>query len=383
MTKQVIQTDLLMRPIAHFSHAARVGGTIHVGATAGTDPERRLAGATPGLVDAGEQTRAMLDNLEKVLDLLGAAPRNLARVKLYVTDVRDMAECSAMFDQRYATQGLRPVVVGSVGFPLPQAAVELDAVAWLEPPTLSVSRGSSFACGSVERCHVVAQPIDASGARVAGGAQAQVGALIANLQYLTAAAGMSLRDLVSLHVTVTDLRYLDLVVLELARVLRTPGPATTAVVAPLQHEAMTMQLEALYVRGGGTPIEAPNSPAPWDFASAAMLAGDELHIAGQTGVVGSPLLDAAEQTLRAWERVARLLDVAGMDARHIVRTNNVLADWRDYGAFNVGYGKSVSSPHPPRTTVVGGIPVSSARMQIEAIAHRRQEEVVIVDRSLD
>ena len=30
MPKQVIYTDRLMRPIAHFSHAARVGSVVHV-----------------------------------------------------------------------------------------------------------------------------------------------------------------------------------------------------------------------------------------------------------------------------------------------------------------------------------------------------------------
>ena len=55
MAKQVIYTDKLMRPIAHFSHAVRVGGTLHLGATAGTDAHRRLAGVTPGMIDVEAQ----------------------------------------------------------------------------------------------------------------------------------------------------------------------------------------------------------------------------------------------------------------------------------------------------------------------------------------
>jgi len=52
MPKKVIHTDRLMRPIAHFSHAARIGNVVHVGATAGVHPDLRLAGESRGRIDA-------------------------------------------------------------------------------------------------------------------------------------------------------------------------------------------------------------------------------------------------------------------------------------------------------------------------------------------
>ena len=51
MPKKTIFTERLMRPIAHFSHAARIGNVVHVGATAGVHPDLRLAGESPGRID--------------------------------------------------------------------------------------------------------------------------------------------------------------------------------------------------------------------------------------------------------------------------------------------------------------------------------------------
>jgi len=51
MPKKVIHTDRLMRPIAHFSHAARIGNVVQVGATAGVHPDLRLAGESRGRLD--------------------------------------------------------------------------------------------------------------------------------------------------------------------------------------------------------------------------------------------------------------------------------------------------------------------------------------------
>lgn len=48
MPKDVIFTDRLMRPIAHFSHAARIGSLVHIGAVAGVFPDLRLAGGQRG-----------------------------------------------------------------------------------------------------------------------------------------------------------------------------------------------------------------------------------------------------------------------------------------------------------------------------------------------
>ena len=129
MSKRVILTDQVMRPIAHFSHAVRVGGTLHLGATAGTDAHRRLAGVTPGMIDVEAQVVQMFVNARTVLKLLDADLDHVIRVKTYLTDMRDLPRYEAQFSKVFGDLKPNHVIVGSAGFPLPQAAVELDLVA--------------------------------------------------------------------------------------------------------------------------------------------------------------------------------------------------------------------------------------------------------------
>ena len=63
----------------------------------------------------------------------------------------------------------------------------------------------------------------------------------------------------------------------------------------------------------------------------------------------------------------------------MLRTNNVLTDWRDYAGFNAGYGaKRPRASYVPRATVLGSIRAPDARVQIEGVAHRRGDEATIL-----
>lgn len=382
MPKRVIRTERLMQPIAHFSHAVRVGELLHVGATAGTDANRRLAGAVPGAIDAVAQTASMFDNMETVLELLGGSPRELVRLKLYVADVRDMKRCEAMCLERYGAFGLQPVVVGSAGFPLPQAAVELDAVALVGTAPRAARLPGAEVRGTERRSYIVAQPTPQASSGFPSSAQAQADALARNLEAAVEAAGMKLADVVNLHVTLTDRQELPLLDQALARVLCEPYPACAVVEAPLGDPAMKMQVEATCIRGGGVPLAAPGSHGVLSCASPAILAGDELFLGAQTGSAadGNRMNDVEAQTLAAFSKVEALLAQAGMGMENILRTNNVLVDWRDYAGFNAGYGARAATPYPPRATVLGNLAAPGARVQVEGVAHRCCEEFVVVDR---
>jgi 2-iminobutanoate/2-iminopropanoate deaminase len=382
MPKQVIDTPLLMKPIAHFSHAVRVGSLLHVGATAGTDAARRLAGASAGLVDVVAQTEQMFDNLETVLGLLGGSATDLVRMKVYLTDLRDAGRYKEVFARRYGTLGLSPALVGSFGFPLPQAAIELDAIAVVGArPRPVAAYGLNAATAADGRCFLTAQPLDPAGNRVAGDATAQGEGALAHLSTLIQAAGMTRRDVVSLHLTVADVHDAPAIERAIGAAFRAPYPCGTLVVAPLSDPAMKVQIEAVCCAGGGEPVSAPEATTALTWASAAMLVGDELHISGQTGVrrdgAGDDSVEA--QTRRAWSAVRALLREAGMRTDDVLRTNNVLTDWRHYAGFNAGYGASIGAPYPPRATVLGALTVPGASVQVEAVAHRRADDSTIVD----
>jgi hypothetical protein len=68
-------------------------------------------------------------------------------------------------------------------------------------------------------------------------------------------------------------------------------------------------------------------------------------------------------------RVRRLIESAEFHVDGLLRTNNVVTDWRSYSGFNAGYGANVSDPYPPRTTVLGQLldPVLSSRSKASRI----------------
>ena len=85
------------------------------------------------------------------------------------------------------------------------------------------------------------------------------------------------------------------------------------------------------------------------------------------------------RTARAWERIAATLAAAGLTLEDVIRTNNILTDWRLYAGFNAGYGAFVFRPYPPRATVHAGLADPRACVQIEAIAHRHGHAATVLE----
>ncbi|MFZ5781716.1 MAG: RidA family protein [Pseudomonadota bacterium] len=371
MSKKVIHTDRLMRPIAHFSHAVRVGNLIHVGATAGTDETRRLAGDTAGLVDLAAQTRRMFDNVGVVLQLLGARLEHTVRVKTYITDLRDEARYREIYEQRFGPIRPSHVVVGSHGFPLPQAAIELDLVAMVDTSIDRTPAGDVVAGGRFHGC--VTAPASADIAAASARA-------LRELRTRVEQSGFGVLEIAYIHVTMADVRDAGAFAAAFAQAFPREQPACAIVIAPLPGRDTGLQIEAIAVRGGGRRITCPLPSGATPLGAAAVLAGDDLYIGGQFGEdeTGSLASGVEAQTRAAWTRIRALLDSAGFEDGAILRTNNILTDWRDYGGFNAGYGANVVEPYPPRATVLGGLARREALVQIEAIAHRQGGSATIV-----
>jgi len=382
LSKRVILTDQVMRPIAHFSHAVRVGGTLHLGATAGTDAHRRLAGVTPGMIDVEAQVVQMFVNARTVLKLLDADLDHVIRVKTYLTDMRDLPRYEAQFSKVFGDLKPNHVIVGSAGFPLPQAAVELDLVAEVGTPVSRfAAAGDAAAVGS--RFYCSAGPLAAAesgGRQMPDTFHEQVDATFDQLLARLAVGGKVPSDAVYLHGTLREARFAEAFRAAFNACFPIRPPACTVVIAPLADVDCMLQVEAIAVAGGGLAVEDPSGDEGVRFGSPAMWAGDELYIGAQLGVGsdGSVARGVEAQTRFAWERIKSLLGAAGMRVEDVLRTNNVLTDWRHYTAFNAGYGANVGEPYPPRATVLGGLTVCDALVQIEAIAHRQGHGALIV-----
>ena len=387
MPRHVILTNQLMRPIAHFAHASRIDSIVHVGAAAGVFPDLRLAGDSVGRVDAIAQTRRMFDNLETELALMGAKLSDVVRLKAFVADVRDIARYLEIYAERFASVRPAHTVIGSWAFPLPQAAVELDAVAVigshgkvLESAAVPAFPGCAPAGVLIDGFHyATALPVGVDKAAPRG-IDEQISATLRNLAAMLKSAGLSPREVCNIHVTLADIR--DVAKLEAALLpfFDRSLPTLTIVGAPLERAEFLLTIESVAVKGGGQPVSCKSAPNVAGKPVPAMLAGNTLFLSGQMGLSdASPQGSEVEQQTRtAWEKLHCLIDAAGFDSDSLLRTNNILIDWRDYAGFNAGYGANMQPPYVPRATVLGCLSSSRARVQIEGVAHRRGADATIL-----
>jgi enamine deaminase RidA (YjgF/YER057c/UK114 family) len=387
MPRKAIFTDRLMRPIAHFSHASRVGNVVHVGAVAGVFPGLRLAGDSPGRIDVVAQTAKMFENLETELELIGARLPDVVRIKTYMAFPRDVGKYLELFARHFASILPAHTVVGSWDFPLPQAAIELDAIAIigganksLRSDGLASFPGCAVAGVQADDFHyATALPVDTNGRVAAPSCREQMIAALRNLCAMLKAAALASSDVVNIHLTLADMRDLDAAKDELRAFFGERMPTFTAVGAPLERTAILVTIESVAFKGGGDSFGSKAVPLVKGNAAPAIVAGDMLFISGQSGHSDSGVdIDAELQTRAAWQRVHGLIEAAGFAPDSLIRTNNVLMDWRDYSRFNAGYGANAHEPYIPRATVLGQLSDARARMQIEGIAHRDGSNATIL-----
>ncbi len=379
MPKTIVKTDRLMQPIAQFSFGMRAGDVVRIGATAGTDAARRMAGETPGLVDVAAQAARMLENFSISLQLLGANVADVVHIRSYLNDWRDQGVYDAALARQWPGCQACHSVVGSIGFPLPQAAVEAEVLAIVGSAPRAVHSSRLAAAASpgpaagvrAGRRHFCAVGPSAPGMSPPADPVAQASLTLDHLEIALDAAGLSLRDVVMLNLHLADVRWLAAFDSVLQQRLPPPYPARTVSATSLLDPQWLCALESIAVEGGGVPIEPATNARTRPPASAAMLAGDELFIGGQLGVVhGAKDADVQAQTHAAWERITALLEAAGMSVDDVLHTTNTLTDWRSYREFNAGYGAHVTAPYPPRATIVAALPDPNARVMIEVQAHR-------------
>lgn len=119
-------------------------------------------------------------------------------------------------------------------------------------------------------------------------------------------------------------------------------------------------------------ILTDRGPKPIGPYSQAIRTNGFLYVSGQVALdpktgelVGT---DVRQQTERAFENIKGILEAAGSNLHHIVKTTVFLKDMNDFTAMNEVYAKYFTAAPPARSTVqVARLP-KDALVEIEVIA---------------
>ena len=101
-------------------------------------------------------------------------------------------------------------------------------------------------------------------------------------------------------------------------------------------------------------ISTDKAPAAIGPYSQARVVGDMIFASGQipiipaTGALAEGLEAQAEQV---FTNIANLLEAAGSDMGHVVKTTVFIKDMNDFGAINAIYAKHFQEPFPARSCV--------------------------------
>ena len=114
--------------------------------------------------------------------------------------------------------------------------------------------------------------------------------------------------------------------------------------------------------------KAPAAIGPYSQAievNGFLFASGQIALSPETGeVVGSTI---QEQTVRVCENVKGILEAAGLDFSHVVKTTCFLADIGDFAAFNAIYGEYFTGKPARSCVAVKDLP-KGVLCEIEVIA---------------
>ena len=345
-----------------FSAAVRADGLIYAAGMLGT-------GADGAVVAGGikPQTQQVLDNLAAALNAAGSSLAHAASAHVYLRDAADFAAMNEVYRAAFPTDPPARTTVIVKELARPDAIVEISMVAvpaggdrsvilpdgWKAPAnpySYGVRTGNTvFLAGLVAR-----NPAD----NTLGGTDvaAQTKAVLGNASAILAAAGMTLADVVSSRVFLTD----ESTFQDMNGVYRTffpkDPPARATVKAALTAPELLVEITLVAVKDPSrAAITTPNADGTPGTAnpnlSSAIRVGNRLYVAGILGNTPATKGDVRAQTAETLARIGRTLEAAGYDWSHVVDGTVYLPAMASFDDMNAAYRGVFTRDFPARATV--------------------------------
>jgi reactive intermediate/imine deaminase len=125
--REEIRLPDLAEPVSHYTDAVRAGDLLFVSGCIAVDGDGRLVGGD----DVVAQTRQVFANVEAILAAAGTSIRDVVKVTVFLTDVRDRAAVNTVREEVFGETRPASTLVEVSKLVVDDARVEIEVVALL------------------------------------------------------------------------------------------------------------------------------------------------------------------------------------------------------------------------------------------------------------
>jgi reactive intermediate/imine deaminase len=341
-----------------------------------------LAGTLAQEGDVKAQTKQVLDSLSATLQKAGSSIANVAAVHVYLKNVNDFAAMNEVYRTYWPKDPpVRTTIVSD--FVRPTALVEMSMIAvpnggervvihpsdWIKSPnpySYGIRTGDTlFLSGLISRN-------GKDNAVIEGDMSTQTKTVLDNAAQILKAAGLSLDNVVSSRVYITDQTKFQ----EMNKVYQTyfpkDPPARATVVAPLMGAQYQVEITLTASRLPKQTFTTPNADGtpgrPSAILSSAVKVGNRLYVSGILGNTPDNKGNIEAQTTELLARIGRTLKAAGFDWTNVVDGIVYITDVANFDAMNKGYRTVFTKDFPARATVRTGLVNADGLVEIMFVA---------------
>lgn len=354
--------------------------------------------------DIGAQTARTLDNLSALLRRSGSRMEQAAAVTVYLKHPSDFAAMNETYRKYWPTDPpTRTTVIANLA--VPEALVEISMIAlkdgierqvvhpnaWLRSPNPYSygikSKDTLFLSGLISRN-------GRDNTLVTGGMAAQTGVVLKNAAEILEAAGMTLADVVSSRVYITDAARFQEMNAAYREAFPDAPPARATVRAGLTGSDYLVEITMLAVKDAKrAPVSAARGEASQDARkpssasqvpapplSPGILAGGRLFLSGMLGNTTATRADVGAQTRETMARIGRTLEAAGFGWGDLVDAVVYLPDLGSFQAMNAAYREPFGESLPARATIEAGLVAPDGLVEIMMTAAKGEKRYVAAGR---
>jgi len=204
---------------------------------------------------------------------------------------------------------------------------------------------------------------------VRGDIEAQTTAVFENAEAILAAAGLTLADVVSARVFITEGGVFDRMNAAYRSRFPSNPPARATVITPLVSPDFLIEITMVAVKGGGSAaVLSPNadgSPGrPNPNLSSAVKVGPHVFLSGMLGVLPGNAPDAAGQTSETLNRLERTMTAAGTGWPEVVDAIVYVTDMASAQEVLKVFAAKTGGRLPTGTLVGTGLVSPEGRVEI-------------------